>query len=230
MLQSGANEPLDLTAAVNDARRLMAYDRKLKNAVSRSIIELLARENLDLTWEMKDHELTGAVVKSRQAAHLGGKKITEDLLGPAFVAMAAALFAGTAGEAGGAPGAEGGRSWPEGAGGGRRRPLEVAFGKHPRPAALSPGQRITVTLLGEKTRKGGWKAETVEGGIVGDIFNSHDVPPEAAPGLEAELVVRVANPTNASFEWLSPEVEKKLAKAQTRRRGQRPKRRRDQQR
>ncbi len=29
----------------------MAYDRKLKNVVSLSIKEMLAREELDLTWE-----------------------------------------------------------------------------------------------------------------------------------------------------------------------------------
>ena len=94
MLQHKENAPFDLTAAVNETRRLMAYDRKLKNAVSRSIIELLAREGLDLTWEMKGHELGGTTVKSRQAVHLGGKDITEDLHGEAFVAMAAALFGG----------------------------------------------------------------------------------------------------------------------------------------
>ena len=92
MLRDGAT--LDLTAAVNDARRLMAYDRKLKNAVSRSVIEMLRREGLDLSWEMKDHRLAGATVAPRQATHLGGGKIRENLHGDEFVAMAAALFDG----------------------------------------------------------------------------------------------------------------------------------------
>ena len=93
MLRGGA-ENLDLTRLVDDARRLMAYDRKLKNAVSRSIVELMARENLDLAWKMEEHRLTGATVKARQAIHLGDKKLKEDLHGKEFVAMAAALFAG----------------------------------------------------------------------------------------------------------------------------------------
>ena len=93
MLRGGA-ENLDLTRLVNDARRLMAYDRKLKNAVSRSIVELMARENLELAWKMEERRLAGATVKARQAIHLGDKKLKEDLHGKEFVAMAAALFAG----------------------------------------------------------------------------------------------------------------------------------------
>ena len=92
MLKDGVT--LDLTANVNDARRLMAYDRKLKNAVSRSIIEMLRREGLDLSWKMKNHRLAGATVAPRQAAHLGDRKIRENLHGDEFVAMAAALFGG----------------------------------------------------------------------------------------------------------------------------------------
>ncbi len=92
MLQNGA--PIDLTKCIDDTRRLMAYDRKLKNAVSKSIIELMARENLDLAWTMADHRLSGATVKARQARHLEDGEILEDLHGERFVAMAAALFAG----------------------------------------------------------------------------------------------------------------------------------------
>ena len=87
---------LDLTEAVNETRRLMAYDRKLKNAVSKSVIELMARENLDLAWTMEGHRLAGATVKARQAVHLEDRKIREDLHGDQFVAMAADLFAGKA--------------------------------------------------------------------------------------------------------------------------------------
>lgn len=86
----------NLTAAVNDTRRLMAHDRKLKNAVSRSIIELLAREGLNLEWKMDDHTLCRAKIASRRIFHLGNKTITEDLHGEAFVDMAAVLFGGTA--------------------------------------------------------------------------------------------------------------------------------------
>ena len=85
---------LDLTEVVNGARRLMAYDRKLKNAVSRSVMEMLRREGLDLSWEMKNHRLTGAEIAPRQAVHLGDRKIRENLHGREFVAMAAAMFDG----------------------------------------------------------------------------------------------------------------------------------------
>ena len=219
MLQRGANEPFDLTAEVNDARRLMAYDRKLKNAVSRSIVELLAREGLDLAWDMRDHELTRATVASRRAVHLGGaktggKRIVEDLHGEPFVAMAAALFGGEARGAarkGGPPD--------------RGRPAPGS--PPPRPTVLpAAGQQVRAVLIDEKTKRGGWKAETVgTTRVVGHILNSDEVPPDAGPGLEEELVVKVSNPANASFEWPSPAVEARLAKPAARREG-RPKGRR----
>ena len=90
MLRS--DKAVNLTEAVNDTRRLMAYERKLKNAVSKSIVELMARENLYLAWKMTDHRLGGAKVGTRRATHLGDKRITEDLHGEQFVAMAASLF------------------------------------------------------------------------------------------------------------------------------------------
>ena len=225
MLQRKENASFDLTAAVNETRRLMAYDRKLKNAVSRSIIELLAREGLDLTWEMKDHELGGATVKSRQAFHLGGKDITEDLHGPAFVAMAAELFAGEALLSGGthAPGKEdAARNARRGAGATRSGPAQTPPARR---APFAPGERIEAVLVEEKTKKGGWKAAVVVDGrrIVGDIFNSGKVPSDAAPGLAAELIVRVANPANASFKWPSPDVKARLAKPKALRRRERPK-------
>ena len=93
MLQ-GRNTPFNLTNAVNDTRRLMAYDRKLENAVSQSVIEMLERENLDLTWKMDGHQLVNAEVKTRQATHLEDRKLKEDLHGKEFVGMAAELFGG----------------------------------------------------------------------------------------------------------------------------------------
>ena len=90
----GWNPVLNLTETVNDTRRLMVYDRKLKNAVSQSIKEMLAREGLDLTWEMRGHRLECAKIKVRQAMHLKDKNIKEDLHGDQFVKMAASLFCG----------------------------------------------------------------------------------------------------------------------------------------
>ena len=86
---------LDMTGIVNDARRLMSYDRKLKNAVSRSIIELMARENLTLSWEMENHSLARARIGFREIRHLDDDGIVEALHGARFVAMVATLFSGT---------------------------------------------------------------------------------------------------------------------------------------
>jgi hypothetical protein len=93
MLRS--RDPVDLTFWINQARELMAHDRKLKNAVSQSVRELLHRENLDLTWSMEEqpkHNLGASTVMTRQAFHLGGRSIAEDLHSDDYVRMAAALF------------------------------------------------------------------------------------------------------------------------------------------
>ncbi len=90
----GPNTRLNLTDSVNRTRRLMAYDRKLKNAVFQSIKEMLAREGFDLTWTMNGHRLACAKVKARQAVHLKEKKIRENLHGEQFVKMVASLFCG----------------------------------------------------------------------------------------------------------------------------------------
>ncbi len=95
MLQ-GDPPSLNLTRTVNHTRRLMAYDRKLKNAVSQSIKEMLAREGLNLTWTMQDHDLASATITPRQAVHLEDTEIRENLHGKQFVKMVAALFNGKA--------------------------------------------------------------------------------------------------------------------------------------
>ena len=102
-------EAPDLTACVNDARDLMGYDRKLKNAVSQSVIEWLDREGLTLRWTMggDDHRLCEATVATSQARHLAKKvqggaaagPVVEDLNGRGFVEMTAALFGGAAAQA-----------------------------------------------------------------------------------------------------------------------------------
>jgi hypothetical protein len=78
MLQ-GATPTPRLTHWVNQTRRLMTYDRKLKNAVSKSVIELMAREGIELYWEMKiegsAHDLANAKLSSRCVKHLGGKRL-----------------------------------------------------------------------------------------------------------------------------------------------------------
>lgn len=107
---------IDLTALTNRVRLLMAYDRKLKNAVSKSILELMAREKITLAWKMDDeHRLCNAQVRSDCATHLKGKskkaqkkprdkeqsqdnKITEALHGEKYMKMVALLFGGTVDE------------------------------------------------------------------------------------------------------------------------------------
>ena len=101
-----------LTFWVNQTRHLMAYDRKLKNAVSKSVIELVAREGMELRWSIRlegdAHELADAELSSRRARHLGGKRLTladagpkpravfmeEGLHGDGYVGMMAAAFGG----------------------------------------------------------------------------------------------------------------------------------------
>ncbi len=95
----GDKQP-DLTQMVNDARIMMAYDRKLKNAVSKSIKDLLAREGLTIEWTMNEsHILECATVVTAEANHLGGtksggEKITEALHGEQYVSMVKTLFNG----------------------------------------------------------------------------------------------------------------------------------------
>jgi hypothetical protein len=106
--------PVDLTEWTNGARDLMAYDRKLKNAVTRSVKDLLQREGLNLNWTMDDdlpHRIGPATVATRQATHLNGQRLTpmhappqdgkqfekppdvaENLHGLRYLEMVAALF------------------------------------------------------------------------------------------------------------------------------------------
>lgn len=60
-----------LTYLINAVRSLMAYDRKLKNSVAKSIIDLLAKEGLVLEWDIKDDRLRNPRVAPRVETHLG---------------------------------------------------------------------------------------------------------------------------------------------------------------
>lgn len=88
-----ADEQINLTALVNQTRRLVAYDRKLKNAVTTSIIGLCDRYGLILKWQCREHQMVDAELITATATHLGGKGgVTEALNTPVLVHMAAALF------------------------------------------------------------------------------------------------------------------------------------------
>ncbi len=99
--RSGDLTAPDLTACVNDARELMAYDRKLKNAVSGSVAEMLGREGLEIAWTATGHALGTARVRARQVRHLGrphgSSRLLEDLHGDDYVGMVADLFGGAPG-------------------------------------------------------------------------------------------------------------------------------------
>jgi hypothetical protein len=63
----------NLTSLINDARKLMSYDRKLKNAVSKSMIQLLEREGIELKWTMENHKLVSGEDKNGETAKLSSK-------------------------------------------------------------------------------------------------------------------------------------------------------------
>jgi len=59
-----------LTYLINAVRSLLAYDRKLKNAVSKSIIDLMAKEGMALDWEMNNDRLRSPRIGPRLEQHL----------------------------------------------------------------------------------------------------------------------------------------------------------------
>ena len=69
-------EPLNLTELINRTRAMMAYDRKLKNAVTRSIIDIAAEQGLELRFTMENHKLAFCRVASGMIMHL--KNLTFD--------------------------------------------------------------------------------------------------------------------------------------------------------
>jgi hypothetical protein len=86
---------LDLTALANRVRLLVGYDRKLKNAVSKSIIEMLARDGVLIRWDIKDHQLANAKIDAKQIKHLAKKGPKERLKSDGYLAMAARAFNGS---------------------------------------------------------------------------------------------------------------------------------------
>lgn len=63
-------DDIDLTAEMNRIRNLLAYDRKLKNVVSKSIKDLLEREGFSISWNTESHELRLKSVLSDKIDHL----------------------------------------------------------------------------------------------------------------------------------------------------------------
>ena len=87
----------DFTTYVNDVRDLMAYDRKLKNAVSKSVIDILDEEGFTLKWKMNDeYRLCSPVIESKKLQHFKKSKSTGKICEPMhndqLVAMVSSLF------------------------------------------------------------------------------------------------------------------------------------------
>jgi hypothetical protein len=57
------------------------------------------------------------------------------------------------------------------------------------PSLPKAGDKVQCVLLGEKTRKGGWKAKLQQRGTEGPITNTADVPKAAKPGQKVMLRV-----------------------------------------
>jgi len=83
----------NLTHLMNRARDMVAYDRKLRNSLSKSISDLLAKSGLQISWNTDKHTLVDAKVSSLEINHLGGMGRTEKLNNAQFVAMVGELFA-----------------------------------------------------------------------------------------------------------------------------------------
>lgn len=69
------------------------------------------------------------------------------------------------------------------------------------PALPKVNERVEAQLLGEKTRKGGWRAKHLRTGIPGPIQNSAAVPADKKAGEVVTLVVKAVTPKEISFAW-----------------------------
>lgn len=85
-------DTIELTAMINRTRALMSYDRKQKNAVSKSVIELLDRNNVVLSWTYESGRLVEATVRPRVIRHLGHHELKERLVSTAFAEAVEGLF------------------------------------------------------------------------------------------------------------------------------------------
>jgi CRISPR-associated protein Cmr6 len=64
-----------------------------------------------------------------------------------------------------------------------------------------PGDRVQVTLLPERTKKGGWQARHESSNLSGPIQNSALVPPSSNAGDTPEVIVAFCNDREIAFRW-----------------------------
>ena len=88
---SRKNDVFSATNWINKTRKLMGYDRKMKNSVAKAIKELLERENLLAEWTCDTHDMQFEGLKSKEIKHLGGK-LPEDAHSKTFVNMISKLL------------------------------------------------------------------------------------------------------------------------------------------
>lgn len=67
---SNPNKGVNLTYVMNSVRSLMAYDRKLKNAVPKSVKKILADYGLAVEWRMRNDRLSQPVIYPDVERHL----------------------------------------------------------------------------------------------------------------------------------------------------------------
>ena len=100
------------------------------------------------------------------------------------------------------------------AGRGTRTPKQLAVPSGPGAGNAGPlsalpqtGERVDAVLLGEKTKKHGWKAKHETSGLQGPIQNTTAVPSDAEPGQRVNLVVASVNRNRReiAFRWPTPD-------------------------
>lgn len=90
--------------------------------------------------------------------------------------------------------------------------VPAAAGAAPKVAHPKSGERVAARLLQERSKSGGWRAEHPPTGLQGPIQNSQEVPLDAQPGQELELIVAIGSPTQIAFRYPTPADLARLAK------------------
>lgn len=100
-----SHSKLNITTYINQARDLMSYDRKLKNAVAKSIKTIFEKEGLDIIFTCNDsHKLEKPFysdkkedkdknqIKAKLIPHLGTKDITQETHSEDYIKMVNAIL------------------------------------------------------------------------------------------------------------------------------------------
>lgn len=70
-----SNKAVNFTSFINDLRKLTSYDRKLKNAVSKSIMNILDQNGIEVKFEMDKHQLELLNIQAKEIEHLKHLKL-----------------------------------------------------------------------------------------------------------------------------------------------------------